>query len=592
MLEHQRALRAHCEALESQAGRQSAGSGRRVRLPALCVFLENWDPLTRNGLAGDGGERLEMVNWLPLHAPGADIGAANSSSGAGATATRTPRLARDSRLAAAPGGFSASPPPIDHENTNINIIDQRQQSKVLPNMAARAGDSRDDVMNENEIPEIDHDSGGGGQPSDVDEASDRLLKQAIKSYRGRFEAELSTVILIPGLLGSRLQVKLDKPSRVNVFCRTQTNTWQEMWLSIKNFLPFLVDCWFDNAKLIPNPAREDKGNEFTNSPPGVQVRVPDFGSVRSVRQMDLNSVRVSRYYAQIIEHYESLGYTPDKNLLAAPYDFRLAPQQLAAYFDQLTGLIEGACRRTGTQDRGQWTPATLVCHSMGCTHMLVYLRAKGAEWRRLHVRKLIALSSPWGGAFKALKALVVGDQLDLPLVGESKMRSLARTFPSIAYLLPQSEVFGLANKRNPDQATLLVRTPSRSYDPSQVSELLSQGLNLTIQARWYELTTSLIRPLEPLADLRLDCVHSLNVPTMETLLFRQDAHFPDGPYELLFGQGDGTVNEQSLRVCELWASQLPQLVRHKIIWNTNHVGVLSHPATLQMLTNDVLLGDT
>lgn len=225
---------------------------------------------------------------------------------------------------------------------------------------------------------------------------------------------------------------------------------------------------------------------------------------------------------------------------------------------------------------------------MGCTQMLVFLRQQSAAWRQSRVRKLIALSSPWGGAIKALKALVVGDQLDLPLVSEAKMRRLARGYPSIAFLLPQPEIFNQTNKNRVEPGgPVLVQTPQRTYKVHQLDELL-RDLNLTLQLDWYQRTASLIKPLEPLADLELDCIHSLNVPTPESLIFANQTDFPNGQYQLAMGEGDGTVNYESLMVCDQWARMLPQKVRHTIIMNTNHLGVLSHKTTLSHITDDVL----
>lgn len=408
-------------------------------------------------------------------------------------------------------------------------------------------------------------------------ANDRF-HQVIDKNRGRMAKHLSPVILVPGLLGSRLQVRTDKTNRVNIFCSKQSD-WQDAWLSIKNLLPIVVDCWLDNVKLELDP-----NTGFTKSPKGVQSRVPDFGSVESVRFLDVRQPKVTMYFAALINRYEQLGYTVDKNLLAAPYDFRLAPQELTDYFKQLKALIERAQDESPSRKK-----VTLVCHSMGCTHLLVFLRSQSSDWRQNRVRKLIAMSSPWGGAIKSLKALVSGDQLDLPLVSELKMRKLARTYPSIAFLLPQGQIFSRTNKNRAEPGgPILIDTPEQKYRVSDIEQLLKH-LNLTNQLRWYKETTELIRPLEPLPDLQVDCIHSLNVPTPETLLFRNQSDFPNGNYELIKGEGDGTVNLESLMVCNDWARMLPHKVKHTVIRNTNHVGVLSHKTTLTHITDDTLI---
>lgn len=412
------------------------------------------------------------------------------------------------------------------------------------------------------------------------------FKQIMADGRQDIAGHLSPVVLIPGLLGSRLQAKTDKANRVNVFCSKQSD-WQDVWLSIRQLLPIAVDCWLDNARLEYDPA-----SGFSRSPAGVISRVPDFGLIESVSHLDLRQPTLSSYFKPLIDRYLQLGYTANKNLLAAPYDFRLAPQELEnGYFVDLKQLIESAQSSANIGGAGS-RKTTLVCHSMGCTHALVFLRKQSAAWRQSHIRKLIALSSPWGGAIKALKALVVGDSLELPLVSESKMKKLARTFPSIAYLLPQAEVFNQTNKFQPDASSLggpiLVQTPARSYRVSDMEQLL-RDLNLTRQLDWFKQTSALIKPLEPLHDLHIDCIYSSNTPTPETLIFRKQKDFPNGEYELVQGAGDGTVNLASLLVCEQWARMLPDKVRSKEIRSSNHVGVIGAKDTLVHITDDVFM---
>lgn len=430
---------------------------------------------------------------------------------------------------------------------------------------------------------------------------DEQFKNMIDHNRDRIGDSLSPVILIPGLLGSRLQARTDKSKKVNIFCSKHSD-WQDLWLSVKRLLPLAIDCWVDNIRLEYNPV-----TGFTKSPKGVESRVADFGSVESVRYMDVTRPSLSDYMAPLIERYEILGYTVDKNLLAAPYDFRLGPQELEqTYFKDLKALIEKAYKQSGASSSGllsgsnldnnsnNKSKVTLVCHSMGCTNALVFLRKQSSAWRQSRIRKLIALSSPWAGSTKALKAITVGDQLDLPLISEIKMRKLARTYPSVAYLLPQQEVFNKANalhdngKNGAPTALHLVETPQRTYTINDLPDLL-RDLNLHKQLKWFNETASLIRPLEPIPDLHVDCIHTLNAPTPQTLVFKKQSDFPNGDYQVIKGQGDGTVNIESLMVCADWANKLPDKVVHKIIKNTNHNGILSHKITLMHITDDTYL---
>lgn len=61
---------------------------------------------------------------------------------------------------------------------------------------------------------------------------------------------MSPVILVPGLMGSKLYAKLDKKTKVNWFCYKKYD-WFLIWADpVKNtFFPPEADCWTDNCEL-------------------------------------------------------------------------------------------------------------------------------------------------------------------------------------------------------------------------------------------------------------------------------------------------------------------------------------------------------
>lgn len=573
ILQHQEALSAECHQYKLAKERElayllqynqendqvSLPEPMPIKVPAVCLLFlaaELDDALAPNG-SGSGATgqqvvskpvtpKLEMVNWI-FNEEDIKFPSLSKSNNSGTT--------RAKRDVAANG--------------------QLDQSSLLSNylLDPLVGTTSSQKLQPTEDPEM------AKFHNDVNAllANEQFL-QGMHAASAKLANHLSPVILIPGLLGSRLQARTQKTTRVNVFCSKESD-WYDIWLSVRMFLPIAVNCWLDNARMVYDPE-----TGFTKEPPGVEARVPEFGSVESVRHLDKNLPTSTAYFDPLIERYEQLGYTADVNLLAAPYDFRLAPQQMGQYFIDLKALIDNSKYNSPSGKK-----VTLVCHSMGCTHALVFLRQQTPAWRQANIRKLIALSSPWAGTAKALKALVVGDSLDLPLVGEKNMRMLSRTYPSIAYLLPQAEVFQMPNQNALQSGgPILVQTPARSYKVGDLEDLM-RDLNLTTQYRWFKESSALIKPLEPLPDVNIDCVQSSNVPTPETLIFRNQQDFPNGDFELVNGNGDGTVNLQSLSVCNLWAQMLPERVKQTEILNTNHISVIKHKTTLTLLTDDVLM---
>lgn len=51
---------------------------------------------------------------------------------------------------------------------------------------------------------------------------------------------------------------------------------------------------------------------------------------------------------------------------------------------------------------------TLLVHSMGGSMALQFLRLQSQKWKDTYIQRMISLSTPWGGAVKALKVFAIG----------------------------------------------------------------------------------------------------------------------------------------------------------------------------------------
>jgi lysophospholipase-3 len=60
---------------------------------------------------------------------------------------------------------------------------------------------------------------------------------------------LPPLVVVPGLLGSQLQAKLDKPNVVHSYC-SKTSDWYTLWLNVEQLLPFVINCFVDNARYV------------------------------------------------------------------------------------------------------------------------------------------------------------------------------------------------------------------------------------------------------------------------------------------------------------------------------------------------------
>lgn len=56
---------------------------------------------------------------------------------------------------------------------------------------------------------------------------------------------LYPVIIVPGLIGSRLEAKLDRKDVDHFYCQRQSSDWYDLWLGATDVLPFGVTCLED-----------------------------------------------------------------------------------------------------------------------------------------------------------------------------------------------------------------------------------------------------------------------------------------------------------------------------------------------------------
>lgn len=133
-------------------------------------------------------------------------------------------------------------------------------------------------------------------------------------------------VSVPGCGGNRLQAKLNKPQTVHYVC-SATHDYYDIWLDPTQMLPgWDVDCWVDNMKLS-----YDNLSRTTKNSPGVDIRVPGWGTVSTMDVVDttpiINQYDFGYYFYQIIQALVTRGYDRNKNMYGAPYDFRKGPSK-------------------------------------------------------------------------------------------------------------------------------------------------------------------------------------------------------------------------------------------------------------------------
>ena len=411
------------------------------------------------------------------------------------------------------------------------------------------------------------------------------------------------VILLNGLAGSVVNARLDHLAEApHVYCtRDSKGTFDQLWVSVDELVPGVIDCNFDNLRLHYNASTKAYANK-----PGVTIDASvDWGGVGGLDFLDAK-LHVGGYFHSLIRHLEAtLGYKVGLSLRGAPYDWRQAPDGFStvdagaaykggSYFDRLRQLVEET-RKLNGQRR-----VVLVTHSMGGPTAYAFLRTMSAPWKATHIAALIALSPPFGGALSTMKALVSGDTLGIPLITHSLFHPIQSTCASGPWLFPQPALWpahevlitSAAPSANASAATSTASSVGSAnstmlkWTSSNYTEL-AQALGLKQAAALFAGGVGALLANFAPPGVAVEVLRGGGVPTPAA--FRYAEAFTPGivpaePATITEADGDGTVNSRSLERAAAWRTQQSQPVRYWHFANTSHFGVLTSNPVLNRLT--------
>jgi len=377
----------------------------------------------------------------------------------------------------------------------------------------------------------------------------------------------SPIILVPGDGGSQLFAKLDKPEVVHYFCDQKTDSEFNLWLNMALLVPFVIDCWIDNMRLVYNHS-----TRRTQNSPGVEISIKEWGNTTTIEYVDPSQIGVTVYFNVLVNYFVERGYTRGVNLRGAPYDFRKAPNELEDFYKKIKTLVEE------TYNLNNQSQVTLVCHSMGCPIMLYFLnRNVHQSWKDTYIKSFVTLAAPWGGAVKSLKAFTSGDNLGVIVVPVLTIRKDERTFPSLAYLLPSDQFW--------NHSEVLMTNGQKNYTTANLDQLFDDidydvGKQMWLDTR--NLTRDMIHP-----GVDVHCIHGGGIATMQMLEYRSDK-FPDHNPKITYGDGDSTVNTKSLEGCLRWTDESKKQGKklvHMNITGVDHMSVMTDARILRHLYN-------
>ncbi|GLV39147.1 uncharacterized protein CBL_06198 [Carabus blaptoides fortunei] len=371
------------------------------------------------------------------------------------------------------------------------------------------------------------------------------------------------VIFIPGDGGSQLEAKLNKSSVVHYLCAKTSTDYFNIWLNMELLVPVIIDCWIDNIKLT-----YDNVTRKTYNAPGVEIRVPGFGSSETVEWLDPSHASSGAYFKDIANTLVTLGYQRNLSIRGAPYDFRKAPNENQEYFVKLKALVEETYLMNANQK------IIFIAHSMGGPMSLLFLQKQTQAWKDKYIQCLVTLSGAWGGSAKAVKVFAIGDDLGSYALRGSVLRAEQITSPSLAWLLP-SKLFW-------KDSEVLVQTEKKNYTISNMEEFFN---DLQYPSGWEMRKDTEQYMLDFTAPgVELHCLYGNNVNTVERLFYKPGT-FLDGTPTLIYGDGDGTVNIRSLEACQYWAGRQKQQIFNKTLNKIDHMTILRDKQTLDYISD-------
>mmetsp|Transcript_105321 Transcript_105321/g.187210 ORF Transcript_105321/g.187210 Transcript_105321/m.187210 type:complete len:402 (-) Transcript_105321:26-1231(-) len=368
--------------------------------------------------------------------------------------------------------------------------------------------------------------------------------------------ELGPVVIIPGDGSNQLEAKLNKPSTVSWLCSKKSD-WFRLWLDTAMLIAD-TKCWADNIRLIYDEQNDKLSNNF-----GVETRVPGWGETSSFEELDPGLPgHASGVFLKMVEALVKAGLERGKTLRGAPYDFRYAPPsaQGAEFIVKLRQLIEDTATATGRR-------VSLISHSMGCLQTQYLLKNQSQEWKDKFVERWIPISGPWAGAVKELRLHASGDNQGVPLVSSLSIREEQRSYETNFWLMPMPRWFGNQT---------LVSTNSRNYsaqDYDAFFEDIEYKAGKQLFRRVADLTSDAEAP-----GVEVLCLYSLGVDTPVSLSYGSKGF--DKQPDVVNGDGDGTVNDLSLKLCDRWKGPRASAERFA---NVTHAGMISNDAVIQRI---------
>jgi len=384
---------------------------------------------------------------------------------------------------------------------------------------------------------------------------------------------LAPVVIIPGIGGSQMRMKLEGAHQAHWYCLTDA-PWYGAWVSIVELQPTNIDCFNDQFSV-----HFDKATGKYSNTSGVDIKpVP---GLEGLMYLDSSFETPSEYFYAMVTWLEDRGYKDGVNLHGETYDWRFGPDGLKqlGYFDRLKATIEATTEANGER-------VVLVSHSLGSLVSQAFLSMVDVSWTANHIKAWFPIAGPFGGASVVTEGYASGYVFKLSyLIPYNYLRQIERSAPSGIVLLPQSFGYG--------EDFTVIQTPSKNYTASVESlreMIVDLKLNNTLAIfdwmRKVGAQTDQLPP--PPAGLPIYAYYGSAVQTIVTVVYDTDlsGDFDAEPSSRVFGDGDGTVPVFSvIEPIKKWPGYAAGNIKITRVPNVHHMYMVYQESIFQDILN-------
>lgn len=288
------------------------------------------------------------------------------------------------------------------------------------------------------------------------------------------------------------------------------------------------------------------------------------------------------YYDKLIRTFVKLGYTENKDIVSAPYDWRNQPNE------EWMARAKEQVERTYASNSN--TPVVLVAHSYGNIMAYLFLIRQTPEWKKKYIHHYVAASPAYMGSPKAfvlgLTYTIFDVSPEVPVYVES-MGKPFRSIPSLYTLMPYPKAY--------DRDRNILEVPGRNYSFEEIPEVFEEiGIKDFAEkwnvSRWmmsahneeYSIPPGVSTTIFYTTSRKSTYYKVRCTKTLAELKGLKD-WVGSGLCSVVFKEGDGTITEDALTfVYSKWAQKGSECKLAEIS-NADHTTLISSSGFLESL---------